>query len=71
MLAKELCGVVCAVAEDPVAPARFTRTYADALTKHGVGAQVRVEPGLKHDILLERVVMEELRGLLGSVGWRK
>ena len=58
-------------AEDPVAPPRFTRAYADALSKDGVTVEVRVEPGLKHDILLEPVVMEELRRLLGSLGGRK
>lgn len=54
-------------AEDPVAPPRFTQAYADAMTKHGVPVQMRVEAGLKHDILLEPVVEVELKALLQSL----
>lgn len=49
---------------DDAAPPRFSQEYVDALARHGVEAQLSIEPGLGHDILLEPAVMSELRSLI-------
>jgi predicted esterase len=51
--------------EDDVAPRWLTQEYADALRKHEVNVGVTVAPGLKHDILLQPVVVEQLKALVG------
>ena len=54
--------VVALVGEqDPVVPPEFTEKYVAELKKHGVPATARVLPGLKHDILLEPPVLQELK----------
>lgn len=53
--------------KDPVTPPRFTQEYAGALRNHGVPVSVTVAPGLKHNILLEPVVTQQLAALVGTV----
>jgi pimeloyl-ACP methyl ester carboxylesterase len=50
--------------QDATAPPRFTEEYADALRKRGVEAAVTIAPGLEHNILLEPVVIEQLKQLV-------
>jgi pimeloyl-ACP methyl ester carboxylesterase len=52
---------------DPTAPPTFTLRYAQALERRGVNASVAIAPGIGHNILLEPVVMENLKGLLKSI----
>ena len=53
--------------EDPIAPPEFTQEYADALRKHGVPVDVVTAPGRKHDILLESIVLGQLKILLQTL----
>ena len=50
---------------DPVASPSLTLAFADALRARGGDATVTVLPGLGHDILLDRHVMDQLRALIG------
>jgi pimeloyl-ACP methyl ester carboxylesterase len=52
---------------DNTAPPEFTLRYAAALQRHGVDAAVRIAPGLEHNMLLEPVVFDQLRLLIGSL----
>jgi len=52
---------------DEVAPPRFSQEYARALTEHGVDVELKIEPGLQHDILLTPVVLQELERLIDAV----
>jgi len=49
---------------DSTAPPRFTEAYADALRKHHVEVAVTIAPGLEHNILLEPIVIEQLKQLI-------
>jgi len=53
-------------AEDPVTPARLTSAFADALKARGVNVSVKVLPGLGHEILLERAVLDQLKALMAE-----
>jgi pimeloyl-ACP methyl ester carboxylesterase len=53
--------------EDPIAPPKFTQEYADALRKNKVPVDVTIGPGMKHDILLEPIVLGQLKILLQTV----
>ena len=52
---------------DSVAPPEFTARYAAALRRYGVDAGVEIAPGLEHNILLEPVVLDQLKLLIGSL----
>lgn len=54
-------------AADNVAPPRFSQEYARALARHGVDVELKIEPGLEHNILLAPVVIEELERLIGAL----
>ena len=49
---------------DSTAPPWFTEEYAEALRKHDVKVDVAIAPGLEHNILLEPVVIEQLKQLV-------
>jgi pimeloyl-ACP methyl ester carboxylesterase len=51
---------------DTVAPARFTREYAESLRRHGTNVTVTVTPGLGHDIFLKPFVFEDLERLVAE-----
>jgi pimeloyl-ACP methyl ester carboxylesterase len=49
---------------DPVAPPELSQRYADALRKRGDDVTLTIVPGLKHNILLEPVVLDVLNALV-------
>ena len=53
-------------AEDDTTPPEHSRTYATALQRRGVDAQVTVVPGLGHNIMFQPVVFAALERLLSS-----
>ena len=52
---------------DDVAPPRFSQEYAQALARHGVDVELKIEAGLEHNILLAPVVIKELERLIGAL----
>ena len=50
--------------QDTVAPVRFSEEYAEAIRRRGANVQLRVVPGLEHDMFLEPVVLAELSRLV-------
>lgn len=54
--------------EDPVAPPALTEEYAEALKNHGVDVEVKIAPGLQHDILMQPVALVQLVMLVDSLG---
>lgn len=53
--------------KDPVAPPSFTEEYARALRSRGISVNVTLAPGLEHNILLEPIVIDQLRTLESDV----
>lgn len=47
-------------ADDPITPPQLTEIYAGALRSQGVRVQVSVLPGLKHDLLLEPAILQQI-----------
>ena len=58
--------------DDPVAPPELSQRYAKALRQQGDDVRLTIVPGLKHNILLEPVVLEALKTLVrdGSIASR-
>ena len=50
--------------DDPVAPPELSRRYAEALRRQGGDVSLTILPGLKHNILLEPVVLDALKALV-------
>lgn len=50
--------------DDPVAPPELSQRYAEALRRQGGDVSLTIVPGLKHNILLEPVVLEALKALV-------
>jgi hypothetical protein len=44
----------------------LTTAYADALRKRDVAVDVTIAPGLAHNILLEPIAMDRLKGVAGA-----
>jgi pimeloyl-ACP methyl ester carboxylesterase len=55
--------------DDPVAPPELSQGYAEALRRQGDDVRLSIVPGLKHNILLEPVVLQALKALVqdGSI----
>ncbi|HET9183106.1 MAG TPA: hypothetical protein VFP59_13300 [Candidatus Angelobacter sp.] len=52
--------------DDPVAPPELSKRYAEALRNRGDNVIITVAPGLKHNILLEPVVLTALKELASA-----
>ncbi len=50
--------------DDPVAPPELSQRYAEALRRQGDDVRLSIVPGLKHNILLEPVVLQALKALV-------
>jgi pimeloyl-ACP methyl ester carboxylesterase len=50
--------------DDPVAPPELSQRYAAALRREGDHVALTIVPGLKHNILLEPVVLDALNALV-------
>jgi acetyl esterase/lipase len=53
--------------KDPVAPPELSQHYAETLRNHGNNAALTLAPGLEHDILLEPVAMNALKGVVETL----
>jgi predicted esterase len=54
--------------DDDITPPALTLAYAEALRSRGGAVDVTVAPGLPHNILLEPVTIDRLKGVVGANG---
>jgi predicted esterase len=54
--------------DDQTTPPNLTLAYAEKLQNRGVAVDVTISPGLGHNILLEPVAMDRLKGIVGTLG---
>jgi predicted esterase len=54
--------------DDQTTPPNLTLAYAEKLQNRGIAVDVTISPGLGHNILLEPVAMDRLKGIVSTLG---
>ena len=54
--------------DDQTTPPKLTLAYAEKLQNRGIAVDVTISPGLSHNVLLEPVAIDRLKGIVSTLG---